>query len=161
MCLKNGFPTVLIYMLFTQAGPSGAQFGILACLFVEVIQSWQMLEHPWWAIGKLAIFTVLLFLLGLLPMIDNYAHLIGFIAGILLAFAFLPYVSFGAFDKRRKKIGIAICLLSFIGGFALLLVLFYVLPIYQCSWCQYFNCIPITPKFCKSMEIAIRRTETY
>ena len=28
-------------------GPSGACFGLIACLFVEFIQSWQLLDQPW------------------------------------------------------------------------------------------------------------------
>jgi len=28
-------------------GPSGAQYGLIACLFVEFIQSWQLLDQPW------------------------------------------------------------------------------------------------------------------
>ncbi|KAG7244372.1 hypothetical protein INR49_002810 [Caranx melampygus] len=36
-----------------EVGPAGSQFGILACLFVELFQSWQILERPWWAFAKL------------------------------------------------------------------------------------------------------------
>jgi len=32
-------------------GPSGAQYGLIACLFVEFIQSWQLLDQPW--VGRL------------------------------------------------------------------------------------------------------------
>ena len=28
-------------------GPSGAQYGLIACLFVEFVQSWQLLDQPW------------------------------------------------------------------------------------------------------------------
>ena len=33
--------------LHLQVGPAGSQFGILACLFVELFQSWQILARPW------------------------------------------------------------------------------------------------------------------
>ncbi|CDQ64117.1 unnamed protein product [Oncorhynchus mykiss] len=36
-----------------EVGPAGSQFGLLACLFVELIQGWQMLEKPWKAFLKL------------------------------------------------------------------------------------------------------------
>ena len=148
-----------IFIFFFQAGPSGSQFGLLACLFVEVIQNWYILAHPWWALIKLSTILVLLFILGLLPMIDNYAHLVGFIVGILLAFAMLPYVTFGKFDRVRKLVGIVICLLSAMGLFAGLIILFYVSPVYNCEYCRYFNCIPFTEKFCKSSEAKIVHEE--
>ena len=144
-----------------QVGPAGSQFGILACLLVEILQSWQMLERPGIALLRVTIPIVLLFLLGLLPWIDNWAHLSGFLFGFLLAFALLPYVSFGQWDKRRKLIGILFSLGGAILLFTLLVILFYVLPLYNCPGCQYFNCIPFTADFCKNMEIDINRNSTY
>lgn len=144
-----------------EVGPAGSQFGILACLLVEVLQSWQMLERPGIALLKVAVPIVVLFMLGLLPWIDNWAHLSGFLFGFLLAFALLPYVSFGTYDRRRKLIGIILSLGGAIFLFVLLVILFYVLPLYDCPGCQYFNCIPFTPDFCKNMEIDINRNSTY
>merc|ERR1712037_1045448 len=66
-------------------GPSGAQYGLIACLFVEFIQSWQLLDQPWHAVLKLAVIAIFLFLFG-----------------ILLSFALLPYIVFGKFDQGRK-----------------------------------------------------------
>ncbi|KAK3586226.1 hypothetical protein CHS0354_025672 [Potamilus streckersoni] len=142
-------------------GPAGAQFGILACLFVEVLQSFQMLKKPGLAVLKITIPILVLFLLGLLPWIDNWAHTCGFIFGILIAFAILPYVSFGQWDRRRKIIGIVISLGGCILLFVLLVLLFYVVPLYSCPGCQYFDCIPFTENFCKNMEININRESTY
>ncbi|CAC5394907.1 Inactive rhomboid protein 1,Inactive rhomboid protein 2 [Mytilus coruscus] len=61
-----------------EVGPAGAQFGILACLLVEAIQSIQMLKRPCLEVTKVLLFIGFLFLLGLLPWIDNWAHLTGF-----------------------------------------------------------------------------------
>ena len=151
--------SLCIYLL--QVGPAGAQFGILACLLVEVLQSLQMLKRPCIAILKIGGFITFLFLLGLLPWIDNWAHICGFLFGLLLAFAILPYVSFGQFDRRRKIIGIILSLSGAIGLFVVLIILFYVLPLYNCPGCQYFNCIPLTEDFCKNMEVTIDRKSTY
>lgn len=144
-----------------QVGPAGSQFGILACLLVEAIQSIQMLKRPCLEVGKVLLFIIFLFILGLLPWIDNWAHLTGFVFGFLLAFAILPYISFGKFDKTRK----CVMILFGLGGatilFVMLILLFYVSPIYNCPGCQYFNCIPITENFCKNMEVKINRESTY
>lgn len=145
------------FNFFIQAGPSGSQFGLLACLFVEIIQNWYILSNPGMAVAKLGFLLLLLFIVGLLPMVDNYAHLIGFVFGFLLSFALLPYITFNLKDKRGKLIGIVVCLVATIGLFIGLIVLFYVSPVYNCPHCHYFNCIPFTPNFCKSMEVQIRR----
>lgn len=56
---------------------------MLACLFVEILQSWQMLRSPWRALLKLVAITIILFLFGALPWIDNFAHLFGFLSGLV------------------------------------------------------------------------------
>ena len=148
------------YVIF-QAGPAGSQFGILACLVVEVVQNWSLINNPAWALGKLLIIILVLFIIGLLPLVDNYAHLFGFIFGFLLSFALLPYVTFGKKDKKWKLFGVIFCLFVACGLFALLIVLFYVTPVYHCPYCHYFNCIPFTSKFCQSMEVKISRDNSY
>ncbi|CAJ0949085.1 unnamed protein product [Ranitomeya imitator] len=67
-----------------EVGPAGSQFGILACLFVELFQSWQILERPWRAFFKLFAVVIFLFTFGLLPWIDNFAHISGFIRLVVL-----------------------------------------------------------------------------
>ncbi|XP_055876720.1 inactive rhomboid protein 2-like [Biomphalaria glabrata] len=144
-----------------EAGPSGSQFGIAACLLVEVLQSYQMYKHPGLAIMKVLGPVLFFFLLGLLPWLDNWAHLFGFFFGFLLAFALMPYVSFGQFDKRRKIISIIVCLGGAIGLFTILVLVFYVAPLTDCHWCVYLNCIPFTADFCANMGVKIKKNATY
>ncbi|XP_049577703.1 inactive rhomboid protein 2 isoform X1 [Syngnathus scovelli] len=136
----------------TEVGPAGSQFGLLACLFVELFQSWQMLEKPWKAFLKLLGIVFFLFLCGLLPWIDNIAHIFGFLSGMLLSFAFLPYVTFGTFDKYRKRILIGVSLLAYIGLFSSLIVWFYIYPI-NWYWLGHLTCLPFTNKFCEKYDI--------
>jgi len=146
-----------VVIMFLQAGPTGSQFGLLACLFVEVIQNWYILTSPLVAVGRLGFILFILFAVGLLPMIDNYSHLIGFVFGFLLAFAFLPYITFNVHDRRGKLIGVVICLMCSAGLFIGLFALFYIAPLYNCPDCHYFNCLPITADICRSMEVRIGR----
>ena len=95
---------------------------------------------------------------GLLPWIDNYAHLFGFIFGFLVSYAIMPFVTFGIYERRRKLILLWICLLSCIFIFVGLILLFYVTPIHDCEICKYFNCIPITKDFCSEQNIDLRET---
>uniref|UniRef100_A0A3Q2YBJ7 Inactive rhomboid protein n=1 Tax=Hippocampus comes TaxID=109280 RepID=A0A3Q2YBJ7_HIPCM len=131
-----------------EVGPAGSQFGLLACLFVELFQGWQMLEKPWKAFLKLLGIVFFLFLCGLLPWIDNIAHIFGFLSGMLLSFAFLPYVTFGTFDKYRKRVLIVVSLLAYIGLFSSLIVWFYIYPI-NWHWLEHLTCLPFTSKFCE------------
>uniref|UniRef100_H2LKG2 Inactive rhomboid protein n=1 Tax=Oryzias latipes TaxID=8090 RepID=H2LKG2_ORYLA len=135
-----------------EVGPAGSQFGILACLFVELFQSWQILAEPWRAFIKLLCVVIFLFIFGLLPWIDNFAHISGFISGFFLSFAFLPYISFGRMDLYRKRCQIIVFLLVFVGLFSGLVVLFYVYPI-KCDWCEFLTCIPFTDKFCEKYDL--------
>ncbi|XP_048847857.1 inactive rhomboid protein 1-like isoform X1 [Brienomyrus brachyistius] len=135
-----------------EVGPAGSQFGLLACLFVELFQSWPILAQPWQAFGKLLCVVIILFTFGLLPWIDNFAHISGFISGFFLSFAFLPYISFGRLDMYRKRCQIIAALLVFVGLLASLLVLFYVYPI-TCGWCELLTCIPFTDKFCEKYDL--------
>ncbi|XP_008290032.1 inactive rhomboid protein 2 [Stegastes partitus] len=135
-----------------EVGPAGSQFGLLACLFVELFQGWQMLEKPWKAFLKLLGIVLFLFLCGLLPWIDNIAHIFGFLSGLLLSFAFLPYVTFGTFDKYRKRILIGVSLVAYIGLFSSLIVWFYIYPI-NWHWLEHLTCLPFTSKFCEKYDI--------
>ncbi|XP_050422182.1 inactive rhomboid protein 1 isoform X2 [Adelges cooleyi] len=140
-------------------GPAGSQFGLLACLIVEVINCWPMLKRPEQALSKLLAITFLLFLLGLLPWVDNFAHLFGFIFGFLLSYALLPFVSFGPYDRQKKIFLIWVCLLLALFLFLLLVLLFYLIPMYECEWCSYFNCVPITKDFCANQNINFKRDD--
>ncbi|XP_062859880.1 inactive rhomboid protein 1 isoform X2 [Trichomycterus rosablanca] len=135
-----------------EVGPAGSQFGILACLFVELFQSWQILTRPWRAFIKLLCVVLFLFAFGLLPWIDNFAHICGFISGFFLSFAFLPYISFGRVDMYRKRCQILVSLALFLGIFSSLVVLFYIYPV-KCEWCELLTCIPLTDKFCEKYDL--------
>lgn len=135
-----------------EVGPAGSQFGLLACLFVELFQSWQVLEKPWKAFLNLSGIVLFLFICGLLPWIDNIAHLFGFLSGLLLSFAFLPYITFGTVDKYRKRAMIIVSLLVFVGLFASLVVWLYVYPV-NWRWIEYLTCLPFTSKFCEKYEL--------
>lgn len=140
-------------------GPAGSQFGLLACLIVEVLNAWPMLKHPNQALCKLLSITMVLFLIGLLPWVDNYAHLFGFLFGFLLSYALLPFVSFGMYDRQKKVFLIWVCLVTALILFIILVLLFYIIPVYDCKICSYFNCLPLTRDFCSTQNINFKREE--
>lgn len=138
--------------MYFQVGPSGAAFGIIACLFVELIQGWQLVVNPIKHLFKLLGIVLVLFLLGLLPYIDNFAHIFGFIYGFFLALIFLPYVTFGEWDRRRKQIQIVCAVLVVVTLTVVGFVLFYVVQDVDTTGVEYFNCVKINENFCKNFH---------
>ena len=118
-----------------------------------------MLKYPNRALFKLIGITFILFIIGLLPWVDNYAHLFGFIFGFLLSYALMPYVYFGPYHRKKKIVLIWVCLLLSIFLFLALVVLFYVIPVYDCEVCSFLNCLPVTQDFCASQNINFKRQE--
>uniref|UniRef100_A0A8C4WSV5 Inactive rhomboid protein n=1 Tax=Eptatretus burgeri TaxID=7764 RepID=A0A8C4WSV5_EPTBU len=135
-----------------EVGPAGSHLGIMACLFVELFQSWQILQLPWYALTKLLFILIVLFAFGLLPWIDNFAQIFGFASGLLMSFAVLPYVAFGRFDRYKKRFQIIVTLLIFGALLAGLIILFYIRPM-RCNWCEYFTCLPFTHNFCEKYDL--------
>ncbi|RCI02925.1 hypothetical protein CU098_010433 [Rhizopus stolonifer] len=71
-------------------GYSGAIFGLIGFLYVDLIFSYKKLEQPIRCLIKLLLCTALGFILGLLPGVDNFSHLGGLISGLLLGFFLYP-----------------------------------------------------------------------
>ncbi|XP_065560477.1 inactive rhomboid protein 2-like [Artemia franciscana] len=139
-----------------EVGPAGSQFGILAAHLVEVIHAWHIYRRPWNAI-KLPLMTIFsLFLIGLIPMVDNYAHFFGFLSGFLLSFSLLPFISIGDYDRKIKVSLIVVSILLYLGLLTLLVIGFYIWPIENdaiLKFFGYFNCVPVTNDFCAEQNI--------
>ena len=132
-------------------GAAASVFGLLAVLFVELFQSWQLIDRAWLELVKLLVPLVILLAIGTLPFIDNLANIGGLLFGIPSAIIFLPYITFGKVDAWRKRILLIICvpilLLMFIVSF---FVFYFIRDPDFCSFCHYFNCIPFTSNFCSN-----------
>ena len=143
-----------------QAGASGSQFAVLAAMFLEVLR-WNKDERPWRTLGKILVILIVLFLFGMVvAQIDNWAHLFGLVFGLLIAAAFRPFKSYKG-EKFSKCCNITTRIVLTViacGLFALLVVLFYVAPLYDCESCMYFNCIPFTDSYCDGMSVTISRS---
>ena len=119
----------------------GSHFGILAALFIEIVNAWPLLKSPLKQIGKLCGIIILLFLFGIFPWVDNFAHIFGFIGGLFLSLMVMPYIEFEhengtdrlISNKNQRRILVGICMLIF--GVMLLtaLLVFYLAPEYDCQ----------------------------
>ncbi|KAF7257160.1 hypothetical protein EG68_06196 [Paragonimus skrjabini miyazakii] len=120
-----------------------------------------------------------LFICGFLPWVDNFAHLAGFISGMMLAFVMLPYrnmcvctrrsfsegsprdispsrqaPNFEDSDKCRFPIEI-VCSVLWMCLFLGWLCLFVFGPILSCTRCNYFTCIPLAPNLCDGFRVNV------
>ncbi|KAG2023575.1 hypothetical protein CC2G_001213 [Coprinopsis cinerea AmutBmut pab1-1] len=82
-------------------GASGAIFGTLAVTWVDLLAHWKYQYRP---VRKLVFMTIELAIgvaIGFIPYVDNFAHLGGFLMGLLVGTIFYPVISA---SKRHKTI---------------------------------------------------------
>lgn len=125
-------------------GASGALFGIVGCIVLDLVQNWKIVLNPKKELFKLVAIIIVSFAIGFLPGIDNFSHIGGFFMGILSGLVFLPTTYFGKWDKRGKRtmsiVGLILTILAFVG----ILTAFYSSnPEDLCSWCKFIGCLPI------------------
>ena len=103
---------------------------------VEVIHQWPSLKYPEMAILKIVGVTAVLFLAGLLPWVDNYAHIAGFVTGFFLSYALMPFISFSnsVQSRSRRTVLFAVCLAAL---FFIFTCLVFVLSRHTILWRKY------------------------
>jgi membrane associated rhomboid family serine protease len=70
-------------------GASGALFGILALTLLDLLYHWAERISPWKDFAFIMLDVAISFVLGLLPGLDNFSHIGGFIMGIALGICIL------------------------------------------------------------------------
>lgn len=127
-------------------GCSGALFGLLGYELVEIIIHWKDVRNPCGQFIRLNIIIIISLAIGLLPGLDNFAHIGGFIMGLLLSALLSP-----EHPSRSKKALIIIWIVRVI-AFVLVIVLYVVfLNIFNtaadldavCPNCKYLSCLPV------------------
>ena len=82
-------------------GASGSLFGIMALVLLDLVYSWRERSHPVRELSFLLLEIIISFVLGLLiPFIDNFAHIGGFIVGLCLGVCLLHSP-----NALRRRIG--------------------------------------------------------
>ena len=139
-----------------EVGSSGAIYGILASHVMELLVNWGIYKNPWKELVKLLVLMGGLFLFGLFPWVDNFAHIGGFLFGILTSFVFLPHVNFSRTEKVAKGPLKMVCSAIIVVLFLVIFIAFYVIDIGTCEGCEYLNCIPGTKSFCQDSSMNLR-----
>ncbi|KAM3388737.1 hypothetical protein ACQJBY_011090 [Aegilops geniculata] len=157
--LFSGLGGSVLSVLFIRngvsVGASGALFGLLGAMLSELITNWTIYTNRLAAMANLIIIAAINLALGILPHVDNFAHIGGFLTGFLLGFVLLIQPRFGWLEqpfggKTKSKytacqiVLLVVALLLAIAGFAvgLLMVFRGVNGNDHCSWCHYLTCVP-------------------
>lgn len=81
-------------------GASGSLFGIIALTLLDLLYSWKERRNPVKDLMFIFLDVVISFVLGLLPGLDNFSHIGGFLIGILLGVCVLHSP-----NSLRKRLG--------------------------------------------------------
>ncbi|ODV88468.1 hypothetical protein CANCADRAFT_146631 [Tortispora caseinolytica NRRL Y-17796] len=154
------------------SGASGSLFGILAIDLLDLLFNWHLYERPVRLLILHIVEIIICFVLGLLPGLDNFAHIGGFIMGILLGALLMrspffirrlcgnednrskvPTIQFYWKHPKRALRGKSAAWYAWgavrFSALAVAIVAFVLLfnNFYSggghCSWCKYFNCLPV------------------
>jgi membrane associated rhomboid family serine protease len=183
--LISGFGGSLLSALFIQTnisvGASGAVFGLLGAMLSELITNWTIYVNKVMTLVTLVIIIAINLAVGILPHVDNFAHLGGFISGFLIGFVFLIRPQFGWVNQRyaslsnsaslpapRRKFKTYQCVLWIISLVLLVsgLVVGLVLLLRgvdlndHCSWCHYMSCVPTSRWSCNTQPISCMTEQT-
>lgn len=131
----------------TATGSTPAIYGLIGCQVLDLIQNWTVIVRPWREMFKLVVTMILAFAAGLLPYIDNFANLGGFLTGFCTGFVLMPSIHVSKFSKRRKQVMIGLAIPAIILLYVLGLRAFYLKSV-SCTYCAYFDCFPAISGFC-------------
>ncbi|KAK0553655.1 hypothetical protein OC845_001127 [Tilletia horrida] len=124
-------------------GASGAVYTAVGVEMTDLILNWHWEERRKTRLTISVVFAIVGLALGLLPGLDNFSHIGGFVCGILGGFAFGPSIH----PSKKHRIGVWVVRLISGGlmlGFLLGLALnFYnsADPAQACRWCRYLRVI--------------------
>ncbi|KAJ5178391.1 uncharacterized protein N7500_001090 [Penicillium coprophilum] len=83
-------------------GCSGALFGILALYLLDLLYEWPQRESPWVELIIMVLGVGISFVLGLLPGLDNFSHIGGFVMGLAIGMTIMRSP-----NALRERIGLA------------------------------------------------------
>jgi membrane associated rhomboid family serine protease len=82
-------------------GCSGCLFGIMALFLLDLLYDWPQRESPWVELIIMVVGVAVSFVLGLLPGLDNFSHIGGFIMGLAMGLSLLRSP-----NALRERIGL-------------------------------------------------------
>ncbi|MBA0554631.1 hypothetical protein Golob_013725 [Gossypium lobatum] len=173
--LLSGFGGSILSSLFIQdnifVGASGALFGLLGAMLLELLTNWTIYTNKFVDVCVYAAVLITLVVIiainlvvGILPHVDNFAHIDGFLIGFLFRFVLLLRPQFGWVQRQHVPVGApvkskhksyqyvfwVIAVVLDIVGFTVGLVMLFrgENGNDHCSWCHYLSCVPTSSWHC-------------
>ena len=81
-------------------GASGSLFGVIALMLLDLLYHWGERRSPFADLAWLLLDIVISFVLGLLPGLDNFSHIGGFLMGLILGLCLLHSP-----EALRRRVG--------------------------------------------------------
>lgn len=170
----SGFGGSLLSALFIQSrisvGASGALFGLLGGMLSELLTNWTIYANKLATLSTLILIIIINLAVGILPHIDNFAHIGGFLSGFLLGFVVLIRPQYGWVNRKNAPPGYTATVKSKYKKYQYglwILSLILVIAAFTaglitllrgsnlndyCSWCHYLSCVPTSKWKCKEEE---------
>ncbi|KAI3907477.1 hypothetical protein MKW92_032924 [Papaver armeniacum] len=126
-----GFMSSLLFFIRgnISVGASGALFGLLGAMLSELLTNWTIYANKAAALITLIFIIVINLAVGLLPHVDNYAHIGGFLTvSSKFYIVLLTITSFYQFGGCRFTVGLCDAVSRGNGND-------------HCSWCHYLSCV--------------------
>ncbi|KAG4090541.1 rhomboid-domain-containing protein [Neocallimastix lanati (nom. inval.)] len=144
ICGIAGFMFGAEYTIQTPSvGCSGSLYGLIACLLLDLLLNWKLLIKPVKELFKMLFVIIISLGVGFLPFVDNFAHVGGFVTGLITGLIFLPSIKFNLKDRIIKKTITIISIPVLVIIMSYLIISFYSSDARRCEWCKYANCLPI------------------
>ena len=137
-------------------GAEGAVSGLLAVSCVELEQSWTLLPDPCFRLFEIFLTFSLLLVIGTLPHVEIFCILTGFAVGLVVGVIVMPYLTFGHWKLKHRRIMMAVCIPVFI---AMTFCIFYFFYDKQqvreaCGdACDDIDCVPYAEDICHLTEL--------
>ncbi|XP_061979786.1 RHOMBOID-like protein 2 [Populus nigra] len=168
--LVSGFGGSIFSSLFIQrnisVGASGALFGLLGAMLSELLTNWTIYSNKIAALLTLVVIIAINLAVGILPHVDNFAHIGGFFTGFLLGFVLLLRPQFGWVESQHFRADAHVkskhkaYQYMFLLAAAVLLIVGFTLGLVMlfkgkngndhCSWCHYLSCVPTSKWKCEN-----------
>eukprot|EP01129_Flabellula_baltica_P001155 TRINITY_DN11064_c0_g1_i1.p1 TRINITY_DN11064_c0_g1~~TRINITY_DN11064_c0_g1_i1.p1 ORF type:complete len:401 (+),score=68.87 TRINITY_DN11064_c0_g1_i1:46-1248(+) len=125
-------------------GASGSIFAFFGITLVDLFRNWNKVDNPCSKLVSFSISMAVSLILGILPIIDNFIHVGGFLMGIISGIVFLPTFHVGKIELKKRFMQVCIAAPIMIALNIAVLIIFYSnLPTDWCPFCQAINCVEI------------------
>lgn len=144
--IAGNLASALFLPLELEVGASTAIYGLASYYLVDLLVHWTLVFAPLRYFFALIAGSVVGLFIGMLPGIDNFAHLGGSAGGFLISMLLIPRTHAGKslrYARVASWLGPPLLALYFAAGIAGLCVGVLREEVWRCSWCEYLNCLPI------------------